>query len=42
MSIGVAASEGEFDTPEALLKRADEAVYEAKAKGRNLAIAKAA
>lgn len=42
VSIGVAASSGAYDTPEALLKRADEAVYEAKAKGRNLAIAKAA
>jgi two-component system cell cycle response regulator len=35
ISIGVAATLGEDDTPEALLKRADEAVYEAKAAGRN-------
>ena len=30
------------DTPEALLKRADEGVYEAKAHGRNQVIARAA
>jgi two-component system cell cycle response regulator len=42
ISIGVAASTGEADTPEGLLKRADEAVYEAKAAGRNRVIAKAA
>ena len=42
ISIGVAATSGEGDTPEALLKRADEAVYEAKAKGRNQVIAHAA
>ncbi|WP_453978076.1 PleD family two-component system response regulator [Brevundimonas sp. Marseille-Q4549] len=42
ISIGVAATTGEGDTPESLLKRADEGVYEAKAKGRNLVIAKAA
>ena len=42
ISIGVAATLGEGDTPEALLKRADEAVYEAKAKGRNVVIARAA
>jgi len=42
ISIGVAATTGEGDTPEALLKRADEGVYEAKAAGRNKVIAKAA
>jgi two-component system cell cycle response regulator len=42
ISIGVAATCGESDSPEALLKRADEAVYEAKAKGRNQVIAHAA
>jgi two-component system cell cycle response regulator len=42
ISIGVACTFGETDTPEALLKRADEAVYEAKAKGRNTVIARAA
>ena len=42
ISIGVAASMGEHDTPEALIKRADEAVYEAKAGGRNRVIARAA
>ena len=42
ISIGVAATGGEGDTPEALLKRADDAVYEAKAMGRNKVIAKAA
>ena len=42
VSVGVAASTGGGDTPEALLKRADEGVYEAKARGRNLVIARAA
>jgi len=42
ISIGVAASMGEADTPEALVKRADEAVYAAKAGGRNRVIARAA
>ena len=42
ISIGVAATIGEGDTPEALLKRADEAVYEAKALGRNKVITHAA
>jgi two-component system cell cycle response regulator len=42
ISIGVAATLGEQDSPEALLKRADAAVYEAKSLGRNKVIAKAA
>ena len=42
ISIGVASTMGEGDTPEQLLKRADEAVYEAKAGGRNRVVARAA
>jgi two-component system cell cycle response regulator len=42
ISVGVAATLGEGDTPQALLKRADEAVYEAKAQGRNKVCARAA
>jgi two-component system cell cycle response regulator len=42
VSVGVAATEGQFDTPEALLKRADEALYEAKTAGRNRVVARAA
>ena len=42
ISIGVAATVGPNDTAEALVKRADEAVYAAKAAGRNMVIAKAA
>jgi len=42
VSVGVAASAGLDDTPDALLKRADEGVYEAKARGRNQVIARAA
>jgi len=42
ISIGVAATTGEGDTPESLLKRADEGVYEAKASGRNKVVARAA
>ncbi|OYU70050.1 MAG: PleD family two-component system response regulator [Alphaproteobacteria bacterium PA2] len=42
ISIGVAATLGEKDKPELLLKRADEGVYEAKAQGRNKVIARAA
>ncbi len=41
ISIGVAATQ-EADTPEVLLKRADEGVYEAKAAGRNRVVARAA
>ena len=42
ISIGVAATVGAGDHAEGLLKRADEAVYEAKAAGRNKVISKAA
>ena len=42
ISIGVAASLGPGDSPEALLKRSDEALYEAKQTGRNRVIARAA
>ena len=42
ISIGVASTLGEDDSPEALLKRADEAVYEAKSAGRNKVVARAA
>ena len=42
VSVGVAATMGADDTPEALLKRADEGVYEAKASGRNKVVARAA
>jgi len=42
ISIGVACSAGNGDAPDALLKRADEGVYEAKARGRNQVIARAA
>jgi two-component system cell cycle response regulator len=42
ISIGVASTCGPTDSPEALLKRADDAVYEAKAAGRNKVVAKAA
>ncbi len=42
ISVGVASTLGEADRPEALLKRADEALYEAKAAGRNRVIARAA
>src|SRR5215472_4556195 len=42
ISIGVAAIAGPSDTAEALIKRSDEAVYAAKAAGRNVVIARAA
>jgi two-component system cell cycle response regulator len=42
ISIGVASSCGPDDTPNALLKRADEAVYEAKSRGRNRVFVRAA
>jgi two-component system, cell cycle response regulator len=42
ISIGVSATAGESDSPEALLKRADEGVYQAKASGRNAVVGKAA
>jgi two-component system cell cycle response regulator len=42
ISVGVASSVGSHDTPESLLKRADEALYEAKQTGRNRVIARAA
>jgi len=42
VSVGVATSQGLGDTPETLLKRADEAVYEAKLSGRNRVILRAA
>jgi two-component system cell cycle response regulator len=42
VSIGVASSEAIDDTPETLLKRADEALYEAKHAGRNRIVGKAA
>ena len=42
ISIGVAASSGAGDSSQALVKRADEAVYVAKSQGRNRVIARAA
>ncbi|MGA7712367.1 MAG: PleD family two-component system response regulator [Rhizomicrobium sp.] len=42
ISIGIAASDGEEDTAEALLHRADQQLYRAKREGRNRVIADAA
>ena len=42
ISVGVACTLGADDTQEALLKRADAAVYEAKAHGRNQVVSRAA
>jgi len=42
ISIGIASSEGERDTAEALLHRADQALYRAKRDGRNRVVADAA
>lgn len=42
VSVGVSASKGLNDSPEALLKRADEGVYDAKAQGRNKVVTRAA
>ena len=42
ISIGVACTGEEEESPDQLLKRADEAVYDAKAKGRNQVVARAA
>ena len=42
VSVGVATSQGLGDSPEALLKRAEEGVYEAKSSGRNRVVIKAA
>lgn len=38
VSLGVSASDGAEDRPESLIRRADEALYEAKAAGRNQVI----
>jgi len=42
ISIGVATSMGEGDTPDMLLKRADSGLYEAKSGGRNRVVTRAA
>jgi two-component system cell cycle response regulator len=38
LSIGLATWEGPEDTPERMLSRADKALYQAKAEGRNRVI----
>ena len=42
VSIGIASSNGAPDTPDGLLRRADQALYRAKREGRNRVIAEAA
>jgi two-component system cell cycle response regulator len=42
ISIGIAQAEGDGDTAEALLHRADQALYRAKRTGRNKVVADAA
>jgi two-component system cell cycle response regulator len=42
ISIGVSMTEGADDTPEKLIKRADQALYRAKGEGRNRVVADAA
>jgi len=42
VSVGVALNDGEIDTPETLIKRADIALYRAKREGRNRVIFDAA
>jgi two-component system cell cycle response regulator len=42
ISIGIAGAEGEGDTVDALLHRADQALYRAKKTGRNKVVADAA
>ncbi|ESQ74621.1 PleD family two-component system response regulator [Asticcacaulis sp. AC402] len=42
VSVGVSTSQGVGDSPEGLIKRADEGVYEAKQSGRNKVVVRAA
>jgi len=42
VSIGIAGTEGAHDTADALLRRADQALYRAKHTGRNRVVADAA
>ena len=42
VSVGVALNEGQSDTPDVLLKRADVALYRAKREGRNRVVFDAA